>query len=190
MRKLKLQVQITVDGFIAGLNNEMDWMKFPWSEDIINYVREITDPVDTILLGRNLAQGFIPHWENVAKNPEDPEFEGGLKYSGTPKVVFTKTLNECVWSNTKLAKNDLTDEVNELKNQPGGDLIAYGGGKFVSSLIQHHLIDEYHLFVNPTAIGNGMPIFKELNQYLNLELAECKKFDCGIALIKYISNQK
>lgn len=179
---------MTIDGFISGTNYEMDWMKFPWTEDIISYVREITEPVDTILLGKNLAQGFIPHWENVIKNPDDPEYEGGLKYTSTPKIVFTKTLNESIWNNTLLAKGNIVDEVNTLKQKHGGDIIVYGGSKFVSSLIQNNLIDEYHLFINPTAIGNGLPIFKEINQNLNLTLDECRKFDCGIALIRYIKN--
>jgi dihydrofolate reductase len=182
MRKLKLQVQMTIDGFITGTNGEMDWMCFPWSEDIIQYVREITEPVDTILLGRNLAQGFIPHWENVVKNPDDPEFEGGLKYTTTPKVVFSKTITKSEWNNTVMANGDLTEEVNALKNQTGGDIIAYGGGQFVSSLIKAHLIDEFHLFVNPTAIGSGMAIF---NQKTNLKLVKSKRFKCGIVVNKY-----
>jgi dihydrofolate reductase len=185
MRKLKLQVQMTVDGFIAGPNGEMDWMKFPWTEDIIEYVREITNPVDTILLGKNLAQGFIPHWENVAKNPDDTEYEGGIKYSKTPKVVFTKTLDESIWSNTVLATGDLVDEVNTLKNQNGGDLIAYGGATFVSALIKQGLIDEFHLFINPSAIGSGMPIFKELDNRQNLILIKSTSFDCGIVVLHY-----
>jgi dihydrofolate reductase len=190
MRKLKLQVQMTIDGFICGTNSEMDWMQFPWTDDIIQYVRELTEPVDTILLGRNLAQGFIPHWENVVKNPNDPEYEGGLKYTKTPKVVFTKTLDESVWDNTVLAKGDIVAEVNALKNENGGDIIVYGGSKFVSSLIQHNLIDEYHLFINPAAIGMGLPIFKEIHQYLHLNLEACQQFDCGIALLKYTPKNK
>ena len=78
MRKLKLQVQTSIDGFISGKNGEMDWMKFPWCDDIISYVKQLTEPVDTIILGRKLAEGFIPHWANVAKNPEDPEYDVGL----------------------------------------------------------------------------------------------------------------
>jgi dihydrofolate reductase len=80
---------------------------------------------------------------------------------------------------------DLVQEVNALKKQNGGDLIAYGGGKFVSSLIQNNLIDEYHLFVNPTAIGNGMPIFKSLENNLNLKLIKAKPFKCGIVVLCY-----
>ncbi len=185
MRKLKLQVQTTIDGFIAGADGEMDWMQFPWTEDVTNYVKQITEPVDTILLGRKLAEGFIPHWESVSKNPSDPDFEGGVKYTTTPKVVFTKTLDKSIWDNTILAKGDLEEEVNKLKSQTGKDIIVYGGGTFVTSLIKAGLIDEFHLFINPSAIGNGMTIFKgrERKQKMNLKLAQ--QFDNGIALLCY-----
>lgn len=72
----------------------MDWMCFPWTDDIISYASEITKPVDTIILGRKLAEGFIPHWENVVKNPNDAEYEGGVKYTTNPKIVFTKTIKK------------------------------------------------------------------------------------------------
>lgn len=74
----------------------MDWMCFPWTDDIISYASEITKPVDTIILGRKLAEGFIPHWENVVKNPNDAEYEGGVKYTTTPKIVFTKTIKKII----------------------------------------------------------------------------------------------
>lgn len=185
MRKLKLQVQTTIDGFIAGPNGEMDWLNFSWSEDIIHYVKEITEPVDTILLGRKLAEGFIPHWETVAKNPNDPEFEGGIKFSTTPKVVFSKTLNQSNWENTVIANGDFVEEVSNIKNQEGKDIIVYGGGTFVTSLINAGLIDEFNLFINPTAIGNGMTIFKGLSSNQNMTLKVAKQFDCGIALLCY-----
>lgn len=117
MRKLKLQVQMTIDGYISGTNGEMDWMKFPWTDDILNYVREITEPVDTIVLGRKLAEGFIPHWTNVAKDPNHPEYEGGVKYATTQKIVFTKTLDKSIWDNTKIAKGDLVEEITKLKKK-------------------------------------------------------------------------
>ncbi len=185
MRKLKLQVQTTIDGFIAGTNGEMDWMQFPWTEDVTNYVKQITEPVDTILLGRKLAEGFIPHWESVAKNPSDPDFEGGVKYTKTPKIVFTKTLDKSIWDNTILAKGDLVEEVNKLKNQTGKDIIVYGGGTFVTSLIKTGLIDEFHLFINPSAIGNGMTIFKGRETKQNMTLKLAQQFDNGIALLYY-----
>ena len=181
MRKLKLQVQMTVDGYIAGLNGEMDWMNFDWDDELKKYVAEITEPVDCIVLGRKLAQGFIPHW--ASRPREDPRAID--KFNHTAKVVFTKTLDRSGWDNTVLAKGDLADEITKLKKQDGQDIIAYGGATFVSALIQQGLIDEYHLFINPAAIGTGMTIFKGLESRQNLALKKALAFPCGIALLCY-----
>ena len=185
MRKLKLQVQITVDGYIAGPDGEMDWMTMPWTEDLNKYVGDLTDPVDTIVLGRKLAEGFIPYWAGVAADATNPEVASGRKFTETHKVVFSKTLDKSPWQNTVLAKGDLADNITELKKQHGNDIIAYGGGTFVSSLIRDGLIDEYHLFINPTAIGAGMAIFKELRGKQNLRLIKSRAFDCGIVVLHY-----
>ncbi len=183
MRKLKLQVQITVDGFIAGPNGEMDWVTFNWSDDLNKYVDAITEPIDTIVLGRKLAQGFIPHW---ASRPAGEDPASVDKFNNTPKVVFSRTLQTTEWENTRLAKGDLATEINDLKRQPGGDIIAYGGATFVSSLIKEGLIDEYYLFVNPVAIGEGMAIFGGLDAKQNLTLVESVAFDCGIMVLHYV----
>jgi dihydrofolate reductase len=185
MRKLKLQVQMTVDGYIGRPNGETDWVTSLWTQDINKYVQEITDLVDCIILGRKLAEGFIPHWATVAANPDDPEFASGKQFTDIPKVVFTKTLNKSKWDNTVLAKGSLVDEITRLKKQSGKDIIAYGGATFVSALIKHGLIDEFHLFINPTAIGNGMPIFNELDSKKNLTLVKSTSFDCGIVVLHY-----
>jgi dihydrofolate reductase len=185
MRKLKLQVQITLDGYISGANGETDWMTFNWSDDIKNYVDEITKPVDLILLGRNLATGFIPHWAAVANARNNPEREAGIKYSKTPKIVFSKSLDKSEWENTTIENGDLVQKIQELKKQVGGDIIAYGGGQFVSSLIREQLIDELHLFINPAIIGKGMPIYQEVNAMQRLEIMKTKQFQCGIVLLKY-----
>lgn len=182
MRKLKLQVQITIDGFIAGPNSEMDWLTFPWTEDIGHYVTEITDPVDTIVLGRNLAEGFIPHWATVAADPNHPEHSAGQKFTNTPKVVFSQTLEATKWENTVVANGDLVDEITQLKQQTGGDIIAYGGATFVSQLITHDLIDDYHLFVNSAAIGKGKAIFTGRHR---LTLSKATPFECGIVALHY-----
>ncbi len=188
MRKVKLQMQVSLDGFVAGLNGEMDWMVWNWDEALLNYVKVLTELVDCIVLGRVLAQGFISHWDALAANPETAQdFE--RKMSNTPKVVFTKTLENNEWENTTLAKGNLVEEITALKNQSGQDIIAYGGGNFVSNLIKHNLIDEYHLFINPTILGNGMPIFKNLEDKLNLELVESKGFECGIVVLFYKSKK-
>jgi dihydrofolate reductase len=179
MRKLKLQVQMSVDGYIAGTNGEMDWMVWDWDDELKKYVKEITEPVDCIVLGRKLAQGFIPHWASK------PEQEGADKMNSSKKVVFTKTLDKSEWDNTVLAKGDLADEITKLKKQDGKDIIAYGGATFVSALVKQGLIDEFHLFINPTAIGNGMTIFKELDSKQNLTLVKSTSFDCGIVVLNY-----
>lgn len=182
MRKLKLQVQISVDGFIAGPNGEMDWMVWNWDQPLKNYVKEITTPVDCVVLGRKLAQGFIPYW---ASHPEE---EGAGQINAFKKVVFTKTLEESEWDNTVLAKGDLVEEINQLKRQEGKDIIAYGGAGFVSSLVKHGLIDEFHLFVNPTVAGNGMAIFKEVQTAQQLKLVKAIPFECGIVVLNYKPN--
>ena len=176
---------MSVDGFIAGANGEMDWLVFDWDKEINQYVTELTEPVDCIVLGRKLAEGFIPHWAGVATNSKAPDHAAGQKFAGTHKVVFSKTIEKCEWENTVLAKGDLVDEILRLKNQPGSDMIAYGGGTFVSSLIKANLIDEYHLFINPVAVGKGMPIFRELEGRLNMRLLKSMSFPCGIVVLCY-----
>lgn len=185
MRKLKLQVQMTVDGFIAGTNGEMDWMVWNWDDELKLYVEDLTNSVDCIILGRKLAEGFIPHWSRVAANPKDPEFVAGRKFTDLHKVVFTKTIDNSPWDNTVLAKGELFDEIKKLKEKIGRDIIVYGGATFVSSLISHKLIDDFHLFVNPAVIGNGKAIFNQLDQKQNLKLINAKKFDCGIVVLNY-----
>lgn len=189
MRKLKLQVQTTVDGYVAGPNGEMDWMTFDWSEDIKAYVTALTQPVDCIVLGRKLAEGFIPHWASVAADPTNPEYEAGKKFTDTQKVVFTKTLRDSEWENTRLAKGELAEEINALKNTNGGGIIAYGGATFASSLIKHGLVDDFYLFVNPSAIGNGMALFKDIESTQALTLVKATPFECGIVALHYQPKQ-
>jgi dihydrofolate reductase len=184
MRKLKLQMQITIDSFVAGANGEMDWMVFDWDDEMKNYVNEITEPVDCIILGRKLAQGFIPSWTSLTSNPETAD-SFAHKMVDTPKIVFSRTLENVEWKNTKLAKGDSVQEITQLKEQTGKDIIVYGGGSFVSFLIMEGLIDEYNLFVNPVALGKGMTIFNNLEDKLNLTLVKSKAFDCGIVLLCY-----
>ena len=174
MKKLKLQVQMSVDGFVGRTNGELDWMQWDWDDKLKNYGTELTDSVDTILLGRKMTDGFVSYWSSV--KPDSDEYEFAKKMLEKPKVVFTKTLDKTIWENTKLAKGNLAEEVNQLKAQKGKDIIVYGGAGFVSSLIKENLIDEYHLFINPTAIGKGMTIFGDVNSKLNLELVRSKQF--------------
>lgn len=181
MRKLKLQMQISIDGFVCGPNSEMDWMEWNWDEPLKEFVQKLTDPVDTIVMGKNLAMGFIPHWTAAIQQP-DTNDAFARKMVETEKIVFTKSLKDHTWNNTRLAKGDLKEEINTLKQQEGKDIITYGGASFAGALIEQQLIDDLYLFVNPTAIGNGMRIF---NGRTNLVLRETLPFACGIVVLHY-----
>ena len=182
MRTFKLQVQTTVDGYMGGPNGEMDWMTWSWSDDMTAYVDALTKSSDLIVLGRKLAEGFIPAW---AAGPEGEPQESIDWMNNTPKVVISNTLTASPWQNAVVAGGDLAETVNKLKDQPGGDIITYGGGTLVSSLIAKGLLDELHLFVNPTAIGAGMPVFPNLGAYQRLRLVTARPFDCGITALHF-----
>jgi dihydrofolate reductase len=144
--------------------------------------------MDTIILGRKLAEGFIPYWAEVKANSEYPENEAGKIFTDTPKVVFSKTLNKSLWDNTIVANGDFISEIKKLKDASGKDIIVYGGAEFVSSLIKENLIDEYYLFVNPVVIKEGLTIFDKIPDMKKLNLIDSKQFDCGINLLCYKVN--
>ncbi len=183
MRKLKLQVQMSVDGCIAGPNNETDWLTR--GNDSFKYVNDIVDSSDTILMGRKMVDGFIPYWTEVAGKLDDPMNAFAKKMIETPKIVFTKTLNKSEWINTDIVTGDFRDEITKLKSLDGKDLLVYGGASFDSSLIKEKLIDEFYLFVNPLIMGNGKTIFKDLKEIQKLTLIESKMFESGLVLLHY-----
>jgi dihydrofolate reductase len=185
MRKLRLQVQMSVDGCIAGPNGEMDWMFGLLDDELIKYAYKITESVDTILMGRKMTDVFISSWLDVMNKPDDPWYAFSKKMIEIPKVVFTKTLNKSRWINTDIATGDLIEEVSKIKSQNGRDIVVYGGASFDSSLIKEKLIDELYLFINPVAIGNGMTIFKDLNEIQKYTLIESKAFESGKILLRY-----
>ena len=113
MRKLKLQVQMTVDGFVAGPEGQLDWMTRNLDEGVIARIVQITDSSDTILLGRNMTEGFIKYWEGV--QPESPEHAFARKMVDTPKVVFSKTLTRVEGKNVRVESGDLVQAVTRLK---------------------------------------------------------------------------
>ncbi len=176
-------MQVTVDGYSAGPNGELDWMTWNWDDKLKARVIELTDSIDTILMGRKMTEGFMSYWTNV--KPDSPEYPFAKKMVDAPKFVFTKTLVEHNWVNTNLVKGDLTEEVTKLKMLPGKDMIVYGGAGFVSSLVDKNLIDEYHLFINPAIIGKGLSIFGTPGLKLNLKLESSTVFECGIVINVY-----
>lgn len=190
MRKLKLLVQISIDGYIARTDGRTDWMIWNWGNDwewddkLQKDFTDITNSIDCILLSRQMAEeGFVAHWEKTAQDRNNSQYTFAKKISDTKKIVFTKTIHQSRWNNTYIAKKDFVGEINDLKKQEGNDIIVYGGATFASSLIKAGLIDEYYLFVNPTALGSGLSIFKEQT---NLTLIDAASYGCGITVLKYI----
>jgi len=180
MRKLKLQVQMTVDGFVAGPEGQLDWMTRDLDEGVIGRIVQITDSSDTILLGRKMTDGFIKYWEAV--QPESPEYGFARKMVDTPKVVFSKTLTRVAGKNVRVETGDLVQAVKQVKGQGGKDIVVYGGATFVSALIERDLIDEFNIFVNPVAIGRGMRIFKDRKA---LRLASSTAYSSGVVVNTY-----
>jgi len=186
MRKLKLQVQMTIDGFVAGPDGELDWMWISSERDesLWRKVIELADSCDTILLGRKMTPGFIDYWENVVDNqPDSPEQSLAQLMVNMRKIVFSRTQSAIKGRNLEVENGDLATAVRALKAQPGKDVIVYGGADFASSLISLNLIDEYFIFRNPVAIGNGLSIFKE-RKILKLESSTAYK--SGKIVNKYL----
>lgn len=176
-------MQMSIDGYLAGPDNELDWVVWDWDEELNNYVTELASNVDTIILGRNLAEGFIETWASKENDPD------AYFFNNTQKIVFSKSLENPEWKNTRFEKRDISIAVTELKNDRGGDIIVYGGTSFVSSLINEHLIDEFYLSVNPAILGDGRTIFRGKNKHQQLILKTARSFKCGIVLLHYSIKQ-
>ena len=191
MRKLKLQIQMTIDGFVAGPNGEGDWAFIAGKGDpealqqVVKFNVELASSCDTFLMGRKLATStFCTHWENVADNqPENPWHPVATLIANYRKIAFSHTETSLPGRNLEVENGDLATVVQLLKNQPGKDILVYGGADFVSSLISLNLIDEYYLIINPVAIGAGLSIFKERKI---LQLESSIAFKHGKILNKYL----
>jgi dihydrofolate reductase len=191
MGKLIANFQMTVDGFVADLAGKNDWQLWDWSEEwnwdngLKAYFTNMVEDVDCILLSRKMAEeGFIEHWARAAARTDDPRYAFAKKINGTPKLVFSRTIEKAEWSNTKLAKGGLKEIVNRLKRQEGKNMIVFGGANLLSNLIREDLIDEYHLFVNPVVIGEGISVFTKKT---SLSLKKSLPFNSGMTVLVYTS---
>jgi len=187
MRKLKLQMQVSLDGFAAGNNKGVD---FKWDSEVRAFSIVNTEGVDRIILGRNTANGFIPHWASVAANADDPDHCLGKRLTEIPKIVFSNTVAKSNWPNAEIARGETSKEIHRLKKLAGKDMLVYGGSSFASFLVKEGLIDQYYLLVNPVAIGNGVSIFKDLDSNLDLTLLESRNFGCGTVLLIYEAKRR
>jgi len=171
MRKLKVQMNISLDN--------------KWDVGMSNFSLDNLRDVDCILHGRKTAEGFIPYWTDVANNPNDTEHKLGKRFSEIQNVVFSNTMTVSPWENATIIKGNVQQGIEVLKNRNGKEIIVYGGESFVSSLIQHDLVDELYLLLNPATIGNGHQAFNPLKKDLKLKLIKCSPFDVGTVLLCY-----
>lgn len=134
MRKLKLQMQTTVDGFVAGPEGQLDWMTPTTDERLLACINQLTDTSDTILMGRKMTTGFVQYWAQV--KPGSPEYTVAQKMVNMPKVVFSRTVSRIDGKNVRVENGPLVETVRQLKNQAAKDIVVYGGANFVRSLLR------------------------------------------------------
>jgi len=173
MRRLILQMQMSIDGFAGGPNGELDWIFPGFGPDAMGWIVERLWQAGAHLMGGITYGDMAAHWPASAEPPAAP-------MNQIPKIVFSKSLRAASWGETRIVTGDLTTEIARLKREPGRDLLAHGGVRFARSLIQSGLIDEYRLVVHPVALGRGLQPFSELGSPVRLALAEAVTFSTGV----------
>jgi dihydrofolate reductase len=187
MRKLIVSMNVTLNGFMAGPDGELDWHTPYWDDEMARVTAEQLGNAGTILLGRNTYQGMAPYWPaqlaNLHSAREDADFADMM--NSYEKVVFSKTLKSVSWRNSRLANRNISKEIYTLKNSPGKDLLVYGSGKLVAALTKLHLVDEYRIWVYPVALNKGRPLFNDLREKLSMQPAYINVFGSGVVLMCY-----
>ena len=182
MRKLIYSFGVSLDGFIAGPEGDIDWSA-P-DEELHRFHNQQARELGAQLYGRRLYE-VMRYWETAEENPSAPEYELEFAriWKATPKLVFSRTL-ERVEGNARLVRDGAAEEVARLKDQPGKDL-AVGGAGLASTLIKLGLVDEYRLFVSPVVLGAGTPYFPALDERINLKLVETRTFGSRVVYVRY-----
>ncbi len=186
MRKIISFMHISLDGFVAGLNGEMDWIKV--DEEIFDYGHDRIREGDTALYGRVTYEMMENYWPAAGDNPKATrhDIEHSKWYSKVHKVVLSSTMKDVGLVNTKIINNNLTESINEIKYQPGNDILLFGSPTATHTLMQLNLIDGYWLFVNPIILGQGIPLFVNIREKAKLKLLTTRQFTCGVTELNYI----
>jgi dihydrofolate reductase len=187
MRRLIVFNLMSLDGFVSGPNGELDWFVrkgYQTNTEFGDYAREQIKNVGAILLGRRTYETFVSYWPEATDN--EPVITERM--NNVPKVVFSRTLTAVSWGkwgNIRLVRENATEEVAKLKQEPGKDLVIYGSATLVSTLMKAGLIDEYQIFLQPIVLGKGRPEFRDLNDRYELELMEERQFKSGAVALFY-----
>ena len=168
MRKVILFDMVTLDGFFAGPNEEIDWHHV--DEEFNEFAIAQLNSAGGLLFGRVTYQGMASYWPTDTATANDPIVAD--KMNTLPKIVFSRTLERTEWNNTRLVKGNIAEEISKLKQQPGKDWLLFGSADLASTLTDLGLIDEYRIMVNPVILGNGKPLFKSIKDKLSLKLVQ------------------
>ena len=186
MRKIIVSNNVTLDGFFAGPNGELDWKV--WDEEIAQYGKDQSDFTDTILFGRVTYELMSSYWPTPAASSQDPVITAFMNNSR--KIVFSKTLAWADWENSEVVNEINPKEISKMKQKQGKGMIVFGSGSVVSDLAQHGLIDDYRMFVTPVVLGHGKRLFQGIEARMKLKLLDIKRFRNGVVLLQYIPAEK
>ncbi|WP_028978320.1 dihydrofolate reductase family protein [Sporocytophaga myxococcoides] len=185
MRKIISFMHISLDGFVAGPNGEMNWIKV--NEEIFDYVGKRIKEGDTALYGRVTYQMMESYWPTAGDQPNASkhDIEHSQWYKKVHKVVLSKTMKGADLTNTTIISDNIAKEINKIKQQPGSDILLFGSPTATHVLIQENLIDGYWLFVNPIILGQGIPLFTGIKGKVKLKLLNTHQFDIGVTELNY-----
>ena len=175
MRSVVLQMGITLDGFVHGAKGYEEWGLPPEEDDVVEWKAASLREAGTHIMGRLTYEAMSSVWPTSTGLYADSMNE-------IPKVVFSKTLTRAEWLESRIASGELAADIDRLKRESGGIILAHGGATFVDSLVREHLIDEYRLVIHPVVIGHGRGLFSALSGPLRLDVIEARTFPSGTTI--------
>ena len=183
MSRVIYSMMVSLDGFVARPNGDLDWANV--DEELHTFANQQERETGTILYGRRLYELMAAYWPTADLNPSAHavEVEYARIWRDKPKIVFSKTLEQVAW-NATLMRDVVADEITRLAAQPGNDL-SLGGPDLAASFMRLGLIDEYRLLVHPVVLGRGTPFFPPLDTTINLRLIETRTFGSGVVYLRY-----
>jgi dihydrofolate reductase len=187
MRKIIISMHVSLDGYAAGPKGEMDWIHI--DEEMFDFVGKLTDQADTALYGRVTYEIMDAYWPTAAEqpNPSKHDIEHSNWYKKVDKVVLSRTMQRKDKPKTRFIGGDPEQEIRDLKQQQGKDILIFGSPSVVRLLMEYNLIDEYWLFVNPVILGKGIPVFGGLRERINLKPVSTKVFSCGVTALAFVA---
>ncbi|MEP2447195.1 MAG: dihydrofolate reductase family protein [Balneola sp.] len=191
MRRIISFMHISLDGFVAGPNGEMDWIKI--DQEIFDHVGKRISEGDTALYGRVTYEMMESYWPTAADKPNATkhDIEHSKWYKKVHKVVLSKTMEGADLPNTTIISDNLSDRINQIKKESGNEILLFGSPTATHSLIQKNLIDGYWLFVNPIILGQGIPLFMDNQEKTNLKLLPAtRQFTSGVTELNYEVDRK